>query len=711
MGMRLVRVALALMLAPLLAGLVGVAAPVVVAAPAGFEDALVANLPDPKAPTALAFVAPNRLLITSQYGKLWVYKNGALAGTPALDLTIGDRLCTNSERGLLGVAVDPNFAANHFIYLYYTFKKFGVCPLGDPTNPQVPVNRVARFTLSDADVASGETVLVDNMPSSNGNHNGGDLHFGADGYLYISVGDGGADYAGDSGGAGNNDATRDQFILLGKILRITRDGSIPADNPFRGAGTARCNANGRTTPGNRCQETFAWGLRNPFRFAVRQGTSQLYINDVGQNAWEEIDAGQSGADYGWNCREGRHTNSTTGKCSPTPPNMVDPIFEYKHDSNPAPSPFQGCNSITGGAFVPSGVWPAAYDGAYLFGDFVCGTIFGLSGASATEFIPGINGPTAMIFGPYNATQALYYLAYGSGEVRRVAYVGSANRSPVAAIAATPRFGAAPLVVAFDGRGSSDADGDALAYDWDFGDGSAHASGATTSHQYAAGTFTATLRVTDGKGGSGTATVRIDAGNTPPTPVIESPIDGARFAVGQTITLHGSATDTQDGAVPASRLSWKVWLHHNDHRHPYLQQAGNDITFTAPPPEDLAATTTSYLEIELTASDSTGLASTATRQLRPRLVDITFNTQPSGLILVVNGSTIVAPRTFVSWQGYALRVAAPAQTSAGQWVTIASWSDGGPAVRTIVTPAAAAAYTATFGPADVVFLPFVPRQNR
>jgi glucose/arabinose dehydrogenase len=398
------------------------AARVAAVVPPGFEDTLVTAV---SAPTALAFVSPTRLLITSQTGQLWVSLNGPVLATPALNLS--GVICSNSERGLLGVAVDPDFTSNHYIYLYYTFNKFNTCPTNQPTRSDVPVNRVSRFVLPDSNVIdkATETVLVDNILSPNGNHNGGDLHFGADGYLYISVGDGGADYAGDSGAGGANDATRDQFMLLGKILRITRDGGIPPSNPFQGAGTARCNADGKTSAGNKCQETYAWGLRNPFRFGFRPGTSEFMINDVGQGAWEEIDQGQSGADYGWNCREGKHTNSTTGKCSPAPSNMVDPIYDYSHTS--------GCNAITGGAFVPAGAWPAEYDGAYLFADYGCGKISKLTSSagqySAANFITGMgtNSATALLFGPYNGTQALYYASYaGGGQIRRIAYTAPVN---------------------------------------------------------------------------------------------------------------------------------------------------------------------------------------------------------------------------------------------------------------------------------------------
>ncbi|MES1242402.1 MAG: PQQ-dependent sugar dehydrogenase [Acidobacteriota bacterium] len=386
--------------------------------PTGFTDV---SLFDLGAPTALAFTPDGRLLVTTQGGQLRVYKEGALLATPALSLGAGV-LCSNSERGLLGVAVDPDFASNRFVYLYYTHVAGGGC-----------MNRVSRFTFntgtgSDTVDAASELVLVDNMPSPAGNHNAGDVHFGPDGYLYISIGDGGCDWAGDSGCGGTNDATRDQHVLTGKILRITKTGDIPPENPFQGAGTARCNVTGQTTAGNKCQETFAWGFRNPFRFAMNPNRDDTYffINDVGQSAWEEIDFGTAGGDFGWNCREGAHTNSATGKCSPTPPDLVEPFFEYQHGGFVPGTADNDCGSITGGAFVPDGVWPG-YDGTFLFGDFNCGKIFritqGAGGVwTGTRFAVGAGGVTSMVFGPYGVSQAFYYLTYaGGGQVHRVSY--------------------------------------------------------------------------------------------------------------------------------------------------------------------------------------------------------------------------------------------------------------------------------------------------
>ncbi len=680
--------------------------------PPEFSDALVTNVPSP---TALAFTPDGRMLITSQSGQLRVYQNDALLATPALDLAAANQICSDFERGLLGVAVDPDFATNRSVYLYYTFKKHGVC---DSNSATTPVNRVSRFVLPDNNLIAlgSEVVLVDNMPSPNGNHNAGDVQFGKDGFLYISIGDGGCDYADNSGCAGSNDGARDQHVLTGKILRVTRDGDIPPGNPFTGANTARCNVTGRTDPGKQCQETFAWGLRNPYRIAFdpNAATTRFFINDVGQGAWEEIDEGQAGADYGWNCREGAHTNSTSGLCNPTPPNLVDPIYDYGRDT--------GCNSITGGAFVPDGLWPAEYDGAYLFGDYGCDKIFRLQsnggGYTASEFAVQAGSIVAMAFGPYAATQALYYTNYFSGgQVRRIVYTAANNRAPSAVLAANPPYGKpAPLTVTFDATGSADPDaGDTLTYLWNFGDQSApsETSNPTTTHVYAAGTYTATLRVRDNHSTvSAPATVRINSGNTPPTASIDSPTTDTRFRVGETIVLEGSANDEEDGgALPDGQLSWRVLLHHDAHTHPYLgPTAGNAISLTTPKPEDLAATTTSYLEIALTATNSTGLTQVITQELRPNLVGLTLATEPAGLLLILNGDTIATPRDLISWEGYGLAVGAPTQSDgAGGWLGLNRWSDGSASsARTIITPSSEVTYTATFSSTGVLLLPAISK---
>ena len=679
------------------------AEPAAAAIPDGFEDGFVTSV---EAPTALAFTPDGRMLVTSKAGQVRVYKDGALLETPALD--IGSRTCSNSERGLLGVAVDPDFgtAGNDYVYLYYTYKKFGGCPY---SGPNTPVNRVSRFVMSgDTLDPKSEEVLVDNILSPHGNHNAGDVKFGKDGYLYVSVGDGGCYYANKVKCQYQNNASRERHVLLGKILRIDRDGGIPPDNPYTGAGSARCNVTGRTSPGNHCRETFAMGLRNPFRMAFDPDAADtsFRINDVGGQKWEEIDEGKAGADYGWNVCEGNHDNpyrKGSPPCDEAP--YTAPIHEYSHGT--------GCESITGGAFVPNGVWPAEYDDAYLFGDFVCGKIFRLTpksggGFEQMDFVTGLGSRSAvaMAFGPHASDQALYYTTFDNGgEVRRISYTAG-NRAPVA-VAETVGDNYGPLTMNFSGSKSSDPDGnEPLTYEWDFtSDGTVDDTGVTASYTYpSAGKYTVTLKVWDSQGKeSAPDTVEVFPGDTPPEPEIEAPTADALFKVGQEITLQGSATDAEDDndgrPETASTLEWEVLQHHDgNHAHPYFSGTGDGLAFTAPAPEGLFSTDPAgnHLEIRLTATDSQGLSKTVVRELRPKTVEVGFETQPRNFFkLTVNGETFRAPKTFVSWEGYALNVSAPRQRYGGRTWAFSSWSDGGAREHTVTTPADPATYTATF----------------
>jgi uncharacterized protein (TIGR03437 family) len=445
--------------------------------PQGFVDEQVAAI---GSPTAIAFTPDGRMLVTTQPGALRVVLlnsqaaqagqladtqvaragtvNGPAEGdqllaTPALQIA-ANRICSNSERGLLGVAVDPQFATNQYIYLYYTFRR----PGGDcgQRTATTPVNRVSRFVLPASNVidAATETVLIDNIPSYNGNHNGGDVQFGRDGYLYVSVGDSGCDPVGDSGCAGANDAARDVNTLSGKVLRITKDGGIPAENPWQGAGTARCST-GAAAAGVRCQEVFAWGLRNPFRLAFDPNAAgtRFFILDVGQDVWEEINEARAGADYGWNLREGACANGSTTNCPPPPAGVTDPLFAYRHGLTVPGTQSSGCDSIAGGAVVPAGVWPKEFDGTLLFADFVCGSILrlGLSGSpTAADFARGLGGSSVvhLRFGPWRETQALYYTTYaGGGAVRRVYWNGAPVTETLSVVSAASLAGGSAVAAA------------------------------------------------------------------------------------------------------------------------------------------------------------------------------------------------------------------------------------------------------------------------
>ena len=688
-----------------LAGTVAVATGLVVmpggvpatAVPAGFTDTLVTNV---SGPTEVDWTPDGRMLITGKSGQLRVFDDGQLLATPALNL--GTRVCTNGERGLVGLAVHPQFGQNHYVYLYYTYNKFAnSCP---ESIVDGPVNRLSRFVLPDSNVIDpgSETVLFETPPMYRDHHTAGDVKFGKDGHVYVTVGDSGAQSLG---------WPQDPGKLAGKIVRVTDSGGIPAGNPFTGPGTARCNVGGvppaGSAAGTKCQEVFSLGFRNPFRFAHDPNASgvRYFVNDVGQHSWEEISEGPvAGGDYGWPVREGPCAKDSTTDCGPAPSGMLDPAHWYQHGPDGA--------AATAGAFVPNGVWPAEYDGDYLFADYVFGTISRLrpggarclscapptSGWSTTLFSP-VAQVVSMRFGPYQGTQALYYVSRDNSQVRRIAYSGSVNRAPQAAADAAPTSGPVPLAVTFDASRSSDPDGDALTYAWDFqGDGTVDSTSVSTGHTYTTpGTRTATLTVRDPSGAQDTVTVQIDAGNSAPTPVIETPADGTTFAVGDRLVLHGSATDPEDGALADSSLSWEVLRHHATHTHPFLEPtSGNDVAITAPEPEDLDAAKDSYLMVHLTATDSAGVTSTTSRRLDPKFVDLTFETAPAGLRLDVGGESITGGTTVRSWENYALLASAPDQTDAsGRTWVFDSWSDGGVRQHAITTPATAASYTATF----------------
>lgn len=654
--------------------------------PLGFTDQFLFKI---EQPTAIAFTPDRRMLITSRPGRLFVATNGVVFGTPALDLR--SRICYNSERGLVGVAVDPDFATNHFIYLFYTFKKFTDCPTNNVTQP---VNRVSRFVLPDSNaiMQNSEVVLLDNIPSVHGIHNAGDLNFGSDGKLYVTIGDGGCGNATGQGCTGPGALNG----LLGKVARINQDGTAPTDNPYQGSGTLPCALTGSVAAHQTCREIYARGLRNPFRFAMDPNTpGQFYINDVGSNVWEEIDRGLKGAHYGWPTREGHGAQGSVTNCGPPPAGMMNPIFDYNHST--------GCKSIVGGAFVPNDSgWPDSYLGQYLFADFICGTIFRLeqngSGYEMTPFSTdhAIGSLVHLEFGPAEPRRALYYTTFESGgEVRRIAFTSTGN--PVAEMTASPITGLAPLTVDFDGSASGDPEEEPITYLWEFGDGATdETTTPLTSHTYTVnGDYTATLVVRDPGGlESAPFPVEILVGNEAPVPVITSPASGSKFRVGQTLTLTGSATDREDGTLPSSALVWRVWRFHRDHRHPYFgPTTGNGLTITGPVPEDLTAATNSYLIVELTVTDSKGISTTASRIVQPLKVGLTFRTKPAtNLNVLVVGQTFKCPVTVVSWAGWQITIKAPAKQGEYKFV---KWSDAGLAEHVITTPDTPTTYTATY----------------
>ncbi len=356
--------------------------------PAGFTDSLVAG--GLTNPTAMALAPDGRIFVCQQGGTLRVIKNGALLPTPFLTVTVD----SNGERGLLGVAFDPNFVSNQLVYVYYT-----------ATTPTIH-NRISRFTASgDVALAGSETIVMD-LPnlSTATNHNGGAIHFGPDGTLFVAVGD-------NANGANSQTLT----TRLGKLLRITSTGGIPTDNPFFN----------QATGDNR--SIWALGVRNPFTFSFQEGTSRMFINDVGENTWEEINDGIAGSNYGWPTCE--------GFCNPPNANFRDPIFAYANDASTC--------AITGGTFYNPQViqFPANFVANYFFADFCGGWIRRLdpaNGNAVSDFATGISSPVDL---HVSADGFLYYLARGNGSVNRIGFPGSGDNTPPVVSITNPANGA------------------------------------------------------------------------------------------------------------------------------------------------------------------------------------------------------------------------------------------------------------------------------
>ena len=376
-----------------------------VSPPAGFLDTTVVS--GLAKPTSMVWDASSsRLFITQQEGDLRVVEGGVLLGTPFVHLNVD----FSGERGLLGVELDPNFSSNHFLYLYYTVP-------GSPSH-----NRISRFTAQGNVAAPGSEQVflnLNDLSTTATNHNGGALHFGTDGKLYVAVGD---------NATGTNSQTLTGGNLLGKILRMNSDGSIPADNPFSGS-----------LIGN-SQYIWAYGLRNPFTFGVQPGTGRIFLNDVGQNTYEEINDGVGGKNYGWPNAE--------GPASPPNAAYTDPLFCYRHSTgspNCSSTMLTGC-AITGGTFYnPSAVsFPAQYVGRYFFSDLCGGWISQLdpgNGNAVSGFATAAASPVDLDIGPDGA---LYYLEDGT-RVGRISF-----KAPPTLTTFAPSSGAVGTAVTIQG---------------------------------------------------------------------------------------------------------------------------------------------------------------------------------------------------------------------------------------------------------------------
>lgn len=332
------------------------------------------------APTDMEFAPDGRLFVIEQAGKVRIAKPD---GTLTTFLNISTKVDSSGERGLQALTFDPNFSTNRYVFLQYTKKATSTTPAH---------NRVVRVTANGNKVVAGSEKLIFRLGNQTSDHHmGGAIDFGKDGKLYISTGDN-----------ETSDKAQQLTNLFGKILRINKDGTIPTDNPFYS-----------TASGNN-RAIWALGLRNPFKFAVQPGTGTIFINDVGEDAWEEINRGVAGANYGWNIYEGPESD----------PRYVDPIFAYGHDGDIETT---GC-SITGGAFYNPATdqFPSGYVGDYFFADFCSGWVRSLdpSTGAVSGFAKEIVRPVDL---EVSKEGELYYLSRGSsstpGSVGKIRYTG------------------------------------------------------------------------------------------------------------------------------------------------------------------------------------------------------------------------------------------------------------------------------------------------
>jgi glucose/arabinose dehydrogenase len=715
------------------------------------------NINGLREPTAIDFGPGGRMFVGDWFGRVKVF-DSVEDTTPTLSLDVSTEVHSYGDRGMLGMKLDPEYgtAGHNFIYLSYAYDQ----AMGSvtPPNPEYPDNggdncpepsncpisgRVVRIELDPTTgVAVGgaveppQTVLVQSWCQQFNSHSMGDIEFDSAGALLVTGGEG-ANYASaDYGQFGNPcgdpqyeggslraqdvqtaNVVGDQTDYSGAMIRIDRATGEPLeDNPLFAGLDARA------------RRIVAYGFRNPFRIERRPGTDEIYVADVGQNDWEELDRltspPSSALNFGWPCYEG---GSGTNKTAPawvslaneTPshaplcktlyenPSLVTPsIWAYGHNNgNPDPAVgrlFSGdqCSAAPGAAFSglefydPTGVpgsivFPAAYQGALFMADAARGCIWAVAPdaegkpdlSSISNFATADGGdaisPVDIVQGPDGA---LYAPNFYDDSIEQIRYVGS-NEPPVAALEADKVDGemvGGEFTVHFDAGGSTDAEDDPIHYEWDLdGDGEFDdgADQATEEWTYTSEeNVVVKVRVSDQFDRTDEASVTIYPGDLgPPVPAIDS-LTADGWAIGDTIEYAGSATDPDGDPIA---FKWAIAIKHCPsacHEHPFSEPSGASGSFTAPPHEY-----PSHLSFVLTATDSRGRSvSTAETETFPREIDVSLASDPAGIPVAFDGEPPAAGPFKLIAGGSAAVTAPPTATVGGVDYVFSSWSDGGAA---------------------------------
>ncbi|MFF4230418.1 ThuA domain-containing protein [Streptomyces sp. NPDC001820] len=647
-------------------------------------------------PMSLAVLPDRSVLHTSRNGELRMTDS---AGNTRVVGAIP--VYSHDEEGLQGIGLDPKFSENRFIYLYYAPPLN--TPAGDAPNEGTAeefakfdgVNRLSRFVLkADGTLDNASEKKIIDIPATRGIccHVGGDIDFDAQGNLYLSTGDDSNPFASDGytpidDRPGRNpayDARRtsgNTNDLRGKILRIKVNDdasySVPDGNLFA-PGTAK------TRP-----EIYAMGFRNPFRFSVDKKTGIVYVGDYGPDAGAaDPKRGPGGqvefaritkpGNFGWPFCTGNNnayvdydfatkTSGATFDCaapkneSPHNTGLVDlppaqPAW-IPYDGGSVPEFGTGSESPMGGpvyrydaASTSPVKFPEAYDGDYFAGEFGRRWIKrieqGADGAvQSINPVPWTGTQIMdMAFGPDGA---LYVLDYGTawfgGDENSGLYRienATGGRSPVAEAAANKTSGQAPLRVAFSSAGTTDGDGDALTYAWDFGDGGKSTEANPTYTYKKNGTYTATLTAKDPTGRTGSASVHVVVGNTAPKVTLELPAEGALFSFGDEIPFKVTVTDPEDGAagtIDCAKVKVTYILGHDSHGHPVTSANGctGTIKTSADGGHDPNANIFGVFDAEYTDGGGGGQAALTSHdqaQLQPRHRQAEHYNNSSGVTL-------------------------------------------------------------------------------
>lgn len=590
------------------------------------RTSIAANLVEP---TDCTIAPDGRIFIAERGGHVLLYIDGERRWRVRLN-----QVETNvGEGGLLGIAHDPQAHKNGRIYVAYTTRAGGELR-----------TRVSSLITSDdgLDLSTEKIVLEVPAMQADGHYAGG-LKSGPDGLLYLSCGDQWL-------------AERSQDITLpqGKILRFRPDGTPPKDNPFyKGDGIA--------------PYVWAYGFRNPFRFAFDPVGGALYAGDVGAAAWEELDRVRPGENYGWPRMEGPHCY--VNDCSAFTP----PIWSYPHDD-----PDQGQCIIMGGVYRSS-AFPPEYYGNIFVADFTGGYIRRLDllkGGTVEDLGVFTWGAPYVVDLEIGPDGALYYLSYVQGLVR-IEHLDGSNRPPVPVVSASPLVGPPPLEVHFSSAGTHDPDGEAqeLGYVWVFGDGQRGYESDPVHTYQQRGLYRARLIVDDGAYAALSDELEITVGAPPLVQLIQPPA-GVLFRAGEQIAYEARGFDEFGEPLPESAYSARVLIMRPADAFNVLvgPLEGSNGVFTVPdsgrPMED------SHLRLEITVTDALGLTTTVSRELFPLVSPLSLDSEPSGVPIFLNDMPISTPHVYHGPVGY--RYTLRAQDSyvlAGVELRFVGWSIG------------------------------------